>query len=761
LTFPAPPDREIFRNKYEAALAAAVEAGVAGANALTTPIGPLDRRVLETGEAISPFEEVTAHGPSSPRTWLTTKAPLRDAAGRVANVVTVSLDISELKEAQKRHVLLATAVEHAGDAIEITDAQSRFEYVNPAFERISGYTRHEAIGETPFSLLMSGKGDEPYYRSVQDIIASGRIWQGVLTARRKDGQLYQQETTISPVRDTAGGISHFVAVKRDITDRLAAELAAERASRAKSEFLAAMSHEIRTPMTGVLGMADLLAGAHLPERERGYVEAIRASGRHLLSIINDILDFSRIEAGRLELEQVDFSVFFLLEQVRSLMAPQAAERGLGLEFKFETPSPPVVQGDPTRLQQVLLNLVGNALKFTQKGGVTVAVSHGPADGRMARFRFEVRDTGIGIPKEKQAELFEAFAQADRSTARRYGGSGLGLAICKRLVGAMGGQIGVESVPGVGSLFWFEVPLELGDAMVAAERTAAAPVAVPPLRVLVAEDVEINRDLLRDQLGRHGHELAFAQNGAEAVELAAEGRFDLVLMDVQMPVMDGIEAARWIRRLPPPAGAVPIAALTANVMEAERERCLAAGMSRVLTKPVAWPELFATMAALTAAGDEAAPELPHAGAAAEGTPPAPLLDRAMLAEVVDRSASGVMPPREGGARETAHLGVGGGEPPLLHGLAASPPGDEKLASLLQRVIEEAERSCKRLRALPAGSEELLREVHTLKGTAALFGLRRISVTAGEVQAAAQDGQDTSELVAQLAAVVAATREALSR
>jgi two-component system, sensor histidine kinase len=356
-----------------------------------------------------------------------------------------------------------------------------------------------------------------------------------------------------------------------------------------------MSHEIRTPMTAVLGMTDLLMDAHLPAKERGYVLGIRTSGRYLLTLINNILDFSRIEAGKLELEATDFAIPEMLEQVRSLMAPQATERGLELRFEFDEHSPPVVRGDPTRLKQVLVNLVGNGLKFTHRGGVTVAVSRRSKDGGRERFHFEVRDTGIGIPEEKRAVLFHAFSQVDSSITRQYGGSGLGLAISKRLVEAMGGEIAVESVVGVGSRFWFETPLEPGDVMALKAAMRHPLVAVPPRRVLLVEDVELNQVLIADMLRSHGHAVTLAVNGEEAVKLATLESFDLVLMDVQMPVMDGVEATRRIRALPPPAGEVPVLALSANVMVHERERYLAAGMNGALTKPIDWSQLFEAMA----------------------------------------------------------------------------------------------------------------------------------------------------------------------
>ena len=381
---------------------------------------------------------------------------------------------------------------------------------------------------------------------------------------------------------------------RQAVELRAAKEIAEQASKAKSEFLATMSHELRTPLTGVLGMADLLAAERLSDKERHLVEEIRSSGRHLLDLLSNVLDLSRIESGKLELEHTDFSIAELLEAVRSLLAPQAVERGLTLAFELDENVPLNLKGDPTRLRQVLINLIGNGLKFTSRGEVSARVSRQPEpDGRI-RLRFEVRDTGIGIPQEKQAELFKPFVQADSSTTRRYGGSGLGLAISKRVVEAMGGTLEVESLPGVGSRFWFEVGLEPGDAA-AAERAELDPAIVSPQHILLVEDVELNRRLLQMMLSAHGHEVIFATSGAEAVELVARERFDVVLMDVQMPVMDGVEATRQIRQMAGPAREVPIIGLTANVLASEQQRYLAAGMNACLTKPIDWEQLFAALA----------------------------------------------------------------------------------------------------------------------------------------------------------------------
>jgi signal transduction histidine kinase/CheY-like chemotaxis protein/HPt (histidine-containing phosphotransfer) domain-containing protein len=496
---------------------------------------------------------------------------------------------------------------------------------------------------------------------------------------------------------------------------------AEAGERSKTQFLAVMSHEIRTPMTGVLGMADLLAAEPLPERQHSYVRTIRTSGEHLMSVINDILDFSRIEAGGLVLEEIDFAVADLIEQVRSIMAPQAVDRGLSLQFELDESAPQYVSGDPTRLRQVLVNLIGNALKFTSMGSVWVRVS-ATASQNKARLRFAVQDSGIGIPRDRQADLFNAFTQADLSTTRKYGGSGLGLAICRRLVHAMGGTIGVDSEPGKGSLFWFELVLPVRTAAPPTETASLAERRAAPLRVLVAEDVAVNRDLILAGLSRYGHEVVLAQNGSEAVEQVAHHEFDVVLMDVQMPEMDGIEATRRIRAMPKPAGAIPIFALTANVMEAERRRCLEAGMSRLLSKPIMWGELHAALHDIK----RSAPELVAAEAAAATVPEAvtaPLLD----CERID------------GLKKMA--------------------GPVKLAQFLNNAMESAETLLAEIEALREQPAELALPAHRLAGTAPSFGLIRIGALARVVEERALNGDVALDLLHDLSVAVAATRSAL--
>jgi CheY-like chemotaxis protein len=338
-----------------------------------------------------------------------------------------------------------------------------------------------------------------------------------------------------------------------------------------------------------------------------------------------------------------------------------------------------------------------------------------------------------------ALLFRPFTQADRSTTRRFGGSGLGLTICKRLIELMGGRIGAESTLDQGSLFWFELPFEVGDAVIVAGRAALDPASVPPLRILLAEDVPLNQELITEILGRDGHEVVVACDGEEAVRLAARGGFDLALMDVQMPRLDGVEATRLIRQLPPPAGTMPIVALTANVMASERTRYLAAGMDHCVTKPVIWPELLAVLANVVAqrgepviAGTRAAGgEPPNVRVAGSAVPKPKPVDEASL---LDRGA--------------------------IDRLGTTLPA-EVVASFLRRGIENAERACERMRTLPSGSEELLREAHSLKGTSGSFGLKGISAIAERIEARAKEERGAQEALDSLPAVVAATRDALAR
>ncbi len=628
--------------------------------------------------------------------------------------------------------VLHRAVEQAPASVVITDPSGSIAWVNPWFSRTTGYSREEALGQNP-RILKSGVHPESFYEDLWRTISSGKTWHGEFCNRRRDGSLYWEHATISPVLDAKGHVTHYVAVKFEVTEKKEAErilaeserrhrtiietimdglfivdeqgralfanpaagrmlglppeemlgrdvtefvrpgqehvIEEERArrraglsstyelmvrtatgedrifllsaaplqcegveeahtvvvvvrdvtedrqkaeelerareeaiaaSRAKTEFLANVSHEIRTPMNAILGLSALLLDSSLDREQREHVRDIRTAAEGLLALIGDILDVSRLEAGRFEFREVDFRPVEILAEVARILRPRAREKGLHLGTRFDGSEECVLVGDPWRLRQVLINLVGNAVKFTEEGAVQVEMRLLPGKDEQCRLHLDVRDTGPGIPPEAGAKIYEPFRQADGSPSRQHGGTGLGLAITRRIVELQGGTISHESEPGRGTVFRVEIPYRVGSADEVRAREPVEegkldPRSAEPLRLLLAEDHPVNAKVAARLLERRGHRVTVVGDGREAIEVLRRegGAIDVVLMDVQMPGMDGLEATRRIRagEAGEAVRRVPIVALTAHAMREDEERCLAAGMDAYLSKPLDPDTLF--------------------------------------------------------------------------------------------------------------------------------------------------------------------------
>jgi PAS domain S-box-containing protein len=701
--------------------------------------------ITDLGQTVDNSERLLLTATGEQRAVL--KTVVRVVIGGREQLLESFVDISARKRAEEQVRLQATALQSAANAIVITDSKGTIQWVNRAFTALTGYSLEEAAGQNP-RILKSGKHDEAFYKNLWGTITAGEVWTGELTNRRKDGQLYVDQMTIAPVISAGGEITNFVAIKQDSTDRkrmeaemMSAKELAESANRAKSEFLANMSHELRTPLNGIMGMTELALDTALTAEQREYLSMAKTSADSLLALINDILDFSKIEAGKLDFETIEFELRTSLETTLKTLAPRAHEKGLELNCDIAPEVPEFLVGDPTRLRQVVVNLVGNAIKFTEQGQVTVSVGVESAGALQAVLRFDVADTGIGIPTDRQQQIFEAFVQGDGSTTRRYGGSGLGLAVSRRLVQMFGGRIWLDSQPGIGSTFHFTARFGIGNhrekisplpiaklgglpvlvvadnptnrrileqmltgwhmkptlagetrsalsiLQEAAGRGAAFPLVlvdsimpdidgfmlakqikddprlatatvlmltsaghcgeaarcrelgvaayltkpigqsellkvilqvmgtkaagVEPqatlvtrhsvrehsrgLRILLAEDNLVNRMLAVRMLEKYGHAVEVAQDGGEALRKYEAGRFDLVLMDVQMPEIDGFEATAAIRGMEKKKGGhVPIVAMTAHALTGDRERCLAVGMDGYISKPFQVEDLLKEM-----------------------------------------------------------------------------------------------------------------------------------------------------------------------
>ena len=574
---------------------------------LGTPITPgFEALVFKASRGIEDIYELTYIRKDGSRfPAVVSVTALRDAQGAIIGYLLIGTDNTarKLVEAEQKKLdqrlrdqqfYTRSLIESNIDALMATDPSGIITDVNKQMEALTGCTRDELIG-APFKDYFTDP--ERAEAGIKLVLSEKKVTDYELTACARDGKQTVVSYNATTFYDRNRTLQGVFAAARDVTERkrVEAELrdakaVAESASQTKSDFLASMSHEIRTPMNAIIGIADLLAKTPLSPEQNKYVQIFRRAGDNLLHIINDILDLSKVEASELEMEKTGFSLNDLLEKVTEMVAVRANEKGLALVCEIAPKVPTALVGDPTLLSQVLLNLLGNAIKFTESGEVALLVTPDADSTVPGTLRFTVSDTGIGIPGEKLGAVFERFTQADSSTTRRYGGSGLGLTISKRLVELMGGRIWVESEVGKGSVFSFAVPLEI---WVCARRPTAVPVGagpeapLPALSILLAEDSPDNCTITMAYLEDTPYRVEIAETGAIACKRFMAGHYDLVLMDRQMPIMDGLTATRTIRAWEqandrPPT---PIIALTASALKGDREMCLAAGCTAFLTKPI--------------------------------------------------------------------------------------------------------------------------------------------------------------------------------
>jgi PAS domain S-box-containing protein len=582
-------------------------------------IHPDDQKGVRAALAQQQRGEVTATEyrvvrPDGSVRWIFDRGfPVKDQAGDVYRTVGLAEDITERKQAQERFRL---AVEASPTGMLLVDQRGRIVLVNSQVSRLFGHQAEELLGQ-PVELLVPARFRErhPAYRD-QFFAAPQSRSMGAgrdLYGQHRDGAEIPIEIALNPI--TIGKELFILASVIDITERKRAQVdlqrakeAAEAANRAKSEFLANVSHEIRTPLNGILGMTELVLDTDLAPRQREYLSLAKLSAGSLMNVINDLLDFAKIEAGKLDLHTEPFLLRDGLDLVLKALALRAHKKGLELSCRVAADVPDALVGDPNRLWQIVVNLVGNAIKFTERGGATLHIDVLAQTAQEAALHFTVTDTGIGIPADKLRRIFQPFEQAEPSTTRKYEGTGLGLAIASQLIALMGGRIWVESTVGKGSTFHFTVRCGLASSMVnttagsATEtdgqrrmplQSVATRAPARCLRVLVAEDNAINQVLTQELLTQRGHEVRLANNGLEALSAWKEGSVDVLLLDVQMPGMSGFEVATQIRAEEQKTGGhLRIVALTARAMKGDRERCLEAGMDGYLSKPIQLEDLFA-------------------------------------------------------------------------------------------------------------------------------------------------------------------------
>ncbi len=509
-----------------------------------------------------------------------------------------------LKVNQTQLELLSIIAEQTINGVVITDSHGKIEWINKSFTKITGYTIEEIMGKSPGSFLHGPDTDKEIAQYMSQRIRIGNEFTSEIINYHKDGSPYWIKIDCHPIKNSNGKVVKFFALEEDITARVKTEQAlreakekADATSQAKDIFLANMSHEMRTPLNAILGMGNQLKKTKINERQSFFLDTMNAAAEHLLIVINDILDISRIEAGKLQLEYIDFDLVALVKHSVQVLSPKAEEKGLDFKLTMDESISKIIVGDPYRLNQILLNILNNAIKFTEKGSVYVTVLMHKDDNERQQIRFIIEDTGIGMEEVFLDNIFQKFMQEDSSIARKYGGTGLGLNITKQLVELMGGSIKVKSVKNEGSLFLIDIEFQKGNVenIIIDKKINLSSSILQKIEVLLVEDNEMNRILAKTILNNFNATTTEAENGVKALELLKEKPFDIILMDIQMPIMGGFEATHFIRselKLD-----IPIIALTANALKGEKEKCVEGGMDAYLSKPFKEDELIKLMAKL--------------------------------------------------------------------------------------------------------------------------------------------------------------------
>lgn len=543
------------------------------------------------------------------RTVTMTVTCVKDENDRISGFLGVAQDVTRRKAVERDLAQLALVAAKTHNAVIILDARGQMEWVNQAFTNLTGYYLDEVRGKRLDDVLRGPATDPQQLKLIDESQQRGEAFEGELAIVAKDGRSPWLSISLTPVFDESGNERGFVAVTTDVTDRKRSEEelrkakeVAETANRSKSEFLANMSHELRTPLTAILGYSEVLIDQVDEQSHVDFLTTIRRNGNHLLSVINDILDLSKVEAGRLEIEEVACSPRQLLADIINAMRVRADGAGLSLTEDIGEEIPDIVGLDPTRLRQIVINLIGNAVKFTETGGVSVNAKFTPTKGEYGNLEITVADTGIGMTLTQLDGLFQPFVQADASTTRKYGGTGLGLSISRRLARLMGGDITVESQINEGSRFTVSVQVKVLSGSADDARLSPLPriegdSELEGARILLAEDGPDNQRLVSFMLKKAGADVVVANDGQEAIEAIAEAEqqgqpFDVVLMDMQMPVLDGYEATRQLRR---EGSKIPVIALTAHAMSGDREKCINAGCDDYEVKPIQRQSLLQSVA----------------------------------------------------------------------------------------------------------------------------------------------------------------------